>query len=172
MSLLVSYKSKDNVEYSIHTSTSESVTAHCDAFMGGIADTYSTVFHKTELSHQLNLMQQAVDVGVTLLVLVNGTINSFAYLLPVGEKRLNIIALHSYNVNPIAKLLLVNAIYNKNKILRVTPKEVICKEFAALLQPISHRLFKEDRTSFIKLKSPLFTNKLIPYLGLQVQDVL
>jgi hypothetical protein len=157
----VLYDDDSNV-YKLYTVPYSDVTIHLDTYM----DSLSFEFHPSERQYQYELMVGAAHYGFAWSIQVNNIEVGFVYALPVGKKRLNIVALYTTSPDQYkAKFIMVDAVHTKFPLLRYTPRDPNCACNNFLLEPSSLKAYKMDLTFFIKMKP--WEHKILTYLGIQ-----
>jgi len=131
--------------YNLVTIEDNQVEEHCSRYM----DSITGFFHASEITHQLNLMKEAVATGLALAVVVDKKTIGFLYMVPVGKIRGNVVVL--YSETPEAKAILVHELYKLGLILRYTPRDPVCNRHIELLQKVSYKMFQMNRVEFIKM---------------------
>jgi len=159
--LLKTYNGPSNI-YSLHTIPFSDVQSHCTGYLAAI----DVDFHVLEVTHQEDLMKQAVSEGMAFSVHKDGVEAGFIYIIAVGKIRGNMVALSSVDMS--AKAILVHKLYSLYKILRYTPRDPLVLSNSELLQPMSMKMYKMSRVSLIKMVPVINTVARLDMLGLVV----
>ena len=124
----------------------DKVKEHCNRYMDSIT---GLVFHKSEILYQLELMEAAMEANMAYSI----TDHNFMYLVPVGQKRANLVVL--YCDDEASKAILVTKMYELGKILRYTPRDPEVPLHNELLREVSVLMYKSNRVESIRMKPTL-----------------
>lgn len=145
-----------SASYTVHHISIKEVEQHCNRYMDSIT---GLVFHGSEISHKLELMQEAIGDGKAIKVLRNGIECGFMYLIPVRYTRANLIAVQADDA--AIEAILIHEMYSTGRILRYTPRDPSYSLYNTIVQPVSMRMYTEDRVEYVKLIPNLDTVQLL-----------
>jgi len=164
MSIHKSYKDSINT-YEVHSIKMDEIEEHCARYMDSIT---GVVFHGSEISALKEQQKLAILKGMALSIYINNVEVGYLYAIPVGKLRYNVIVLHCYEYDAVVEAILAHELYLSGMIMRYTPKDPKVPLYNTLLQPLSLRIYRNNKTEFIKMIPNLDAQAMLTKLNIEV----